>query len=890
MTLKYPRQVILTIASVLLTACSGGGGGASEPLPDQSTALSGTISIAAGTRVDTDNGDALQAISPLIEPQLLPREFTLAGYVSGSAGDYPPLAGQVFSFFADPDDQFLFQSVAGFEITLQAFQTREGGGTGIELKVSDASGNGWTGQDTAVAGGSMARVVIPSGTPVGEFQIDVSPLNDSPMLYVLSAQSTGSAISSKSLQWPDYDFAQDEALVRVAPNSGLHGLSVAGISATKVKALSQNVWKVRRSDSAVTASGTTSVKKQTLEWIEQLRNQPSVEWASPNYIVRSMNSTLDEPLYTASVLGQGWHYDLIKGPLTWQLAPNGAAGVSVAILDTGLFRDPQTGDWHEDLAAHVAAGYDAIDGDLLPADPGNAVGESVYHGTHVAGTVGAVVNNRGGGGVAFGSTIVPVRVLGEGGTGTLSDLIEAVKWVSQQNIAVVNMSLGGLPCGDAMVSGDDPASLQSVIRDAASGGNHTLFVAAGGNNSSSIPTCPADLENVLSVGAVDAGGSLSSYSNYGNAIDLVAPGGDAGRDANADGQPDLVSSTSAAVIDGTLEPIYRGLQGTSMAAPHVSGILALMKAELPQLNADDVASLLQSGRLTDCPQPCDGTSDSGYGLIDGAASMQAALDGNIPEVLNVSPSVLDLTSEAGSVISDTVEVSPLGDYSVTLSQVVASDSWFTVSGAPSLPHTLGPASPLVLTVELHPEQLEPGVASRGKLSLTYSSGTESNATVSIPVVGQIVTDEQAKDAGRHFVLLVNPKPVGDSYETVAQTAVMAVDGEYSFSFQWDDGESPQLLNEVPPGDYFLVAGSDLDNDGYICQTGEACAEYPVSGLREVLTLNPGEPVEGIRMTTSYFRPSLSSANRKLMPRPGFSGYKLLSRGVSRQPAKRLSRE
>ena len=92
-----------------------------------------------------------------------------------------------------------------------------------------------------------------------------------------------------------------------------------------------------------------------------------------------------------------------------------------------MFQDG--GQWHPDLASNVIAGFDAVDGDELPADPGNSVGGSVYHGTHVSGTVAAAVNNSGGAGVAFGSRLMPVRVLGEGGTGTLSDLLEGMQWV-----------------------------------------------------------------------------------------------------------------------------------------------------------------------------------------------------------------------------------------------------------------------------------------------------------------------------------------------------------------------------------------------------------------------------------------------------------------------------
>ncbi|WP_096281018.1 hypothetical protein [Marinobacter sp. LV10R510-11A] len=141
-----------------------------------------------------------------------------------------------------------------------------------------------------------------------------------------------------------------------------------------------------------------------------------------------------------------------------------------------------------------------------------------------------------------------------------------------------------------------------------------------------------------------------------------------------------------------------------------------------------------------------------------------------------------------------------------------------------------------------------------------------------------MTDQQARDAGRHFVLLVDPEPDGDLYTTAAQASAVAENGQYQFSFLPDDGAEPKMLNEVPPGNYILVAGSDLDNDGLICHAGEACAEYPVAGLREEVTVRRGEPITGIRMTTSYSRPTISVATPDILPRPGFRGYKLIQRG------------
>lgn len=92
------------------------------------------------------------------------------------------------------------------------------------------------------------------------------------------------------------------------------------------------------------------------------------------------------------------------------------------------------------------------------------------------------------------------------------------------------------------------------------------------------------------------------------------------------------------------------------------------------------------------------------------------------------------------------------------------------------------------------------------------------------------------------------------------------------------------MNEVRPGDYYLVAGTDIDGDGIICQPGEACAEYPISGLREVITIEEGQSLSDIRMTTSFTRPTISAATPDVLPRPGFQGYRLISPERDRAPA------
>ena len=173
------------------------------------------------------------------------------------------------------------------------------------------------------------------------------------------------------------------------------------------------------------------------------------------------------------------------------------------------------------------------------------------------------------------------------------------------------------------------------------------------------------------------------------------------------------------------------------------------------------------------------------------------------------------------------------------------------------------------------------VAYRDVIRVDYQAGSELRS-LDIPVVAQVLSDEFARTAGVHFVLLVNTTPVDGFYEAEAQLAVEPENGHYTFRFESDDGVAPKRLSEVSPGSYYLVAGTDIDGDGIICQPGEACAEYPIAGLREIITIEEGQSLEEVIMTTSFSRPTISASTPDILPRPDFSGYRLLEAGERRE--------
>lgn len=830
----------------MLAGCGGGSDRSASVAPIlPGSPLSGVISIEANSRIDQDTMDqlGLAGASPAAVPQALPASFVLAGYVSGSGGFYPEgsNACQPFEYRADPVDEFLVPMAPGETIVLQSFGTCASNVV-LELSVEDEAP-----LLTGSGGQESATFTLSNGAAERDYRVSVRNAGAIPARYVL-LKTAGTLQETSAFHWPDHRFVDGEAIVTLAESDAGQMAPMAASTSALRRKLGERTW-LATMDETTQATRAGQPRATTLEWIQALRHAPGVESAVPNYQMTS-HSPVSEPLYSRQ-----WHYGLINGPIAWQLAPAGGAGVKVAVLDSGLFKVPNSQLWHPDLHANVAAGYDFVgDGDPDPEDPGSSVGGNVFHGTHVAGTIASVIDEKGSGGVAFGSSLIPVRVLGEGGTGSSADLINAIVWLvngpagTAPRADVVNMSLGGLP---------EIAQLESVI--AAGVAKGMVFVGAAGNAATSAKSYPAASPNVLAVSAVDGAGNLASYSNYGSWIDLAAPGGDAGRDANSDGEADLVWSTSATQTSDGYVPDYRGLQGTSMAAPHVAGVVALMKSQNQQLDYDELRAVLRSGGMTDFG----GTPSSlvGYGVLDAAKAVSAA-NGFTGAVLSASPAVVSLSNEGAE--TQTVELNAYGSEPISSVSLGTFPDWLSVTEDFSqLPYSL--------EVTLIRDKLEPDVPARGTILVSYN-GTEE---LRIPVIGQLITDEQARNAGAHFVLLVNTEPDAEGfYWAEAQVTTTVQNGQYQFRFDADDGEEPRQLNEVVPGDYYLVAGTDIDGDGFICQPGESCAEYPVAGLREVITIAAGQSISDVRMTTGFSRPTISAATPDILPRPGFRGYGL----------------
>jgi len=321
--------------------------------------------------------------------------------------------------------------------------------------------------------------------------------------------------------------------------------------------------------------------------LKTLRNsdvKKYTESIEPDYIYHAFIAPND-PDYSKQ-----WNLRGINIERAWE--ENHGEGITVAVIDTGVSQVP---DLRE---TEFVEGYDFVN------DRGNAEDDN-GHGTHVAGTIAQSTNNNYGvAGIAYKAKIMPLKVLSGTGGGSVGDIAEAIRFAVDNKADVINMSLGG---------GGETQVMKEAIEYAYSKG--VVIVAAAGNADDNSAAYPARFPHVIGVSAVDASGNKAPYSNFGAGIDIAAPGGsDTGK---------ILQETIDPAQGG--EPAFLGFQGTSMAAPHVAGVVALIKAAgIKEPNA--VLEVLQQSarKINDDP-----FNHFGAGQLDAGSAVQLALKGQI---------------------------------------------------------------------------------------------------------------------------------------------------------------------------------------------------------------------------------------------------------------------
>lgn len=513
-----------------------------------------------------------------------------------------------------------------------------------------------------------------------------------------------------------------------------------------------------------------------------------------------------EPSFKVSSLGAfqatdyyklQWNHHNINTAEAVNAVGNALNNTVVAVLDEG---SPTKTSGVYGAIDFVDGGHDFVDNDSDPTGP-----TVDNHGTHVAGIIAADNTKEYLNGMSV--RVLPIRVLGPNG-GSTDGIINGLKYAGGETnisgtsynsvdfpISSINMSLGGCYTSEYECNEISNFIARSGIPVVVASGNCRC------NGISSPSYCPvafspAQCEGVIRVAATDFENIRAPYSNYDQTVDIAAPGGNTSADRNADGNPDGVLSYSA-------DDDAKFWQGTSMAAPHVAGTIALMKVVNPTLTPTDIDNMIIEGKMTTDIDVAGKDVYTGYGLLDAVKSVEEASK-----------------FESGSAVKDSVNISPtqlqyaftIDDLNVTITKVGSGDLSITGVYADQTDGVLYSAPSAGLPFGTYRFSIDRSFYTEGSYQNTFYFGLSDGTYPRITATFAVGDERLAPNLGLAYALLIDD----ESGEVIQEKTLDISTGVADYEFSNIDSSKK----------YRISVGSDIDNDNLICQWGEFCDTIP----------------------------------------------------------------
>lgn len=878
------RAAALTL-TLILSACGGGGGGGSGGQPDAQASdkggggdvvtMSGTLSLVETAAVDSDTNDPNQADRRNNDnfdvAQALSTPVNLVGTVNepGAGPDGPNKTA------GDQADVFVVDLQANQTVDLQF--AADPGVNDLDLTILDDSHkvvgvSDGTGSSECVRISKAGRYYIAVYAHLGASiynlrigspdsasscanatnsdgaivagQVIAQPLSSTMVASTrTSSVAASTSVSPKQAQGLKsmLDFHREAGLSQLdVPRGAPNLLTLPSTTQARLKGLSQLASytsfkraSVLAQQAARPASRSESLAQalDTISYAKALMATGQYKFVSLNHRVQLSQVAGDvgsfppnDPIYPK----QRWHYEQINLPAAMDRLVNlpmqPARRPLVAVIDSGIMVD------HPDLAPQIEGGRTFVSlnirnaGELDSANPDDldvptAAGDPHFHGSHVAGTIAArTFDGYGAAGIAPMARLMPLRVFDQRRpTGAEDyDIINAMLYAAglpnrtnllpPRKADVINMSLGSAQAC--------PAAYVNIIQQVRQAG--VIVVVAAGNDARNndgvaVPVgSPANCPGVVAVGALDAQARQANYSQSGPELRVAAPGGDMSRSTTGEPQGDMVDSTVAIFSpEGKRQPGFAYMQGTSMATPHVAGVVALMKYAYPGLTPELFDAWLSAGKLTDDIGGPGYDTATGYGLINARKAVDVALaeaqnPGPAPQgQITALPFALDFGAQRTSM---NLALSATAKTSEVVQQITSSSPALTVNRTGVNAQT-GLGSYMV---NIDRTRLPAGTSF---LSINVQTSSKT-LTVQVTVVKQDGGGTGARSAnyGTVYVLAID----SSTQDVVDEVMVTAQGGRYNWQLKGPKGQK-----------VYLLAGGDLDWNGFICDAGEPCGVYPL---------------------------------------------------------------